>query len=47
MEMKNEQNEGVEGDGSIGKCLGKMGSKQIIFLAKKSMWSIILVIIDN
>lgn len=45
--MKNKQNEGVEGDRATGKCLGKKGSKWIMFLTKRSMWSIILVITDN
>lgn len=30
MEMKDKLNEGAEGDGSIGKCLGKKGSKLVI-----------------
>lgn len=47
MEMKNKQNEGAEGDGGIGKCLGKQGNKKVMILVKKSMWSIILVITDK
>lgn len=43
MEMKNKQNEGAEGDGDIGKCLGKKGIKQMMLLVKKSMWSILVI----